>query len=120
MTAPRAMVVEDDRALQLLYTSLFEQQGWDFDLTVNAQQAIDLLGQHTYKIVFLDILLPMVSGLVVLQHIAEMPNAVDVHVVIASASPEYERYIDRVPSAEFLLKPILPGQIRRILGNHSP
>jgi len=114
------MVVEDDRALQKLYADIAQQIGWEVELAVDGQKAIDLLNTGTFHVIFLDILLPMVNGIAVLQHIADNAHLHRVHVVIASASHEYERHTEAVPSAEFLLKPVLPGQIRHILKQHHP
>ncbi len=53
--APRALLVDDSEiALQFLRRQL-ERYGLQIDLARHSDRALDLLGQHTYDLVFLDI-----------------------------------------------------------------
>ena len=111
----KAMVIEDETALRIIYERVLTKTDYEVLLARDGQQAIELLRGITPDLIFLDMLLPNISGLVVLEFIAQQPAIANhAHIVIASSSKEYEQYTSLAPSCEFILKPILPTQIRDI------
>jgi CheY-like chemotaxis protein len=109
------MVIEDETALRIIYERVLTKTDYEVLLARDGQQAIELLRGITPDLIFLDMLLPNISGLVVLEFIAQQPAIANhAHIVIASSSKEYEQYTSLAPSCEFILKPILPTQIRDI------
>lgn len=111
---PIALVVEDEPGLRALYDHTLKRAGYTTHLAPNGRAAIELLGGLQPALVVLDIHLPDVKGTEVLEYIASQPLLHGAHVIIASASHEYEQLVGLVPSAEFLLKPVLPKQILTI------
>lgn len=109
-----ALVVEDDAALRIFYTTVLERLDYTVTTAVDGQAALDELAAHTPDLIFLDMRLPMISGETVLHHIADTPALHSAYIVIASSSKEFGKYTTHVPSAEFLLKPVMPSQIREI------
>lgn len=115
MVRLKAMVIEDETALRIIYERVLTKTDYEVLLARDGHQAIEMLRGVAPDLIFLDMLLPNVSGLVVLEFIAQQPHiATHAHLVIASSSKEYEQYVSIVPSCEFILKPILPTQIRDI------
>jgi len=110
-----AVVVEDEEGLRLLYKRILENEGYDVLLATDGEEAIKLLKNHTPRIVFLDMLLPMVNGLDVLQYIAsESRLANEALVVIITSASEFEQFTGMVPCSEFVLKPLLPPRIKAL------
>lgn len=114
MTKPVALVVEDEAALRVIYDRLLRGLGWDVLLAKDGQEGIDFLTDHTPRLIFLDMLLPYVNGVQVIQFIKGQERLRNTHVVIVSSAAEYQRQIAHLHSAEFYLKPILATQIREI------
>jgi CheY-like chemotaxis protein len=111
----RALIVEDEPALQQFYLKVLEKNDYQVDLARDGRAAIDLLRAHPAPhLVLLDVRLPDMDGIGVLEYMAQDHTLQRTHVVVASAGKEYEQYIHLVPSSEFLLKPILPSQIMSI------
>jgi CheY-like chemotaxis protein len=111
----KALVVEDETALRIIYERILSKADYEVLQARDGQQAFDILRHHTPNLIFLDMLLPGVNGLDVLDYIATQPHIANhTHIVIASSSKEYEQYVGMVPSCQFVLKPILPTQIRDI------
>lgn len=109
------LVVEDETALRVIYERILTKIGCEVLLARDGQQALDILEQHTPDLIFLDMLLPGVNGVKVLEAISRTPRlAHHMQVVIASSSKDYEQMTHLVAGARFLLKPILPTQIRAI------
>lgn len=111
-----ALVVEDEAALRIIYDRLLKNAGYEVWLARDGGQAIDILENHTPQLIFLDMLLPMVNGVQVLQYLAQDDRFNKTHVVIASSSADFARHVNLVTSSEFILKPIMPSQIMNIAG----
>ena len=110
----QALIVEDDLALQNFYDRVLQRVGYEVHIAIDGEQAIEYLHNHEPDLIVLDMRLPYINGQYILDFIAEDERLADSHVVIATASQEYEQYVTKVSSAEFLLKPVLPDQIREI------
>jgi len=111
---PLALIVEDDSALRMIYRRVLDSIDYDVLEAEDGALAIELLEQHEPNILFLDILLPLVNGVDVLEYIYNTPRLHRTHIVIVSSNRQFERYADEMPSAEFILKPIRPAQIRAL------
>lgn len=115
MAALNVLVVEDETALRVIYERVLERTGSQVLLARDGHQALAILEAHTPDLIFLDMLLPGISGLEVLETIAATPRLLEhTQVVIASSSKEYEQNVHLVPGCRFILKPIMPTQIRDI------
>ncbi len=116
MSDVKVLIVEDDLALRGMYDRILHKKPWQIHQAKDGEQAITYLEQNIPHLIFLDMLLPHVSGRQVLEYIISQPRLRDaVHVVIVSSSQEYEQYVGSLPSCEFILKPILPSQIQDVL-----
>lgn len=111
---PLALVVEDDAGLCIIYQRVLASAGYDVLEAMDGEVALELLEIHTPNVIFLDILLPRVNGLVVLDFIRNTPHLQDTHVVIVSSNQRFEKEVINLSSVEFILKPIRPAQIQDI------
>jgi CheY-like chemotaxis protein len=111
----RVLVVEDEDALHLFYQRILKNCGFDsVELTRNGQEAIRYLADCEPILILLDMRMPVSSGMDVVDYIEQNPRLHGAHVVIASASQSYEQAVNRLPSAQFLLKPVIPAQLSQI------
>lgn len=107
-----ALVVEDEPALQMFYRKVLEKTNYTVQAARDGREAVAILESIPLPhLMILDIRLPDMDGIEVLEYMAQRPDLQGIHVVIASAGKEYERYLGIMPSSEFLLKPVLPTQI---------
>lgn len=109
-----ALVVEDDVAISTLYERILEQAGYDVLRAKNGEEAFQHLQAQIPALILLDMRLPGVNGVQILDYLGADARFERSHVVIATSSQEFERYTSVVTSAEFLLKPIRPQQIMAI------
>ncbi|MGB9673555.1 MAG: response regulator transcription factor [Anaerolineales bacterium] len=85
---PRILIVEDDPAMRdLLELALKQQFVPPFELKIaqNGLEALDIIQEQPPALIILDILLPQMNGLQLLQQIQDYPNRSDIRVVIISA-----------------------------------
>lgn len=116
MSRPTVLIVEDEPGLRLIYERILSHSGYEVLEAINGIEALDILQQHAPDLIFLDMLLPLVNGQQVLDFITSEPHLQHCYVVIVSSNKEFEQYASHLTHGEFVLKPILPTQIREIAG----
>lgn len=108
---PRALVVEDEPVTRRLLRSLLEERDCVVDEAVDGQEAINLLGQHDYAVVLLDIVLPRISGTVVMELLSKRkPEMLSRIIVVTGLNvDEIRKLFPTVCSA--LGKPVIPARL---------
>ncbi|WP_187355362.1 PAS domain S-box protein ['Paenibacillus yunnanensis' Narsing Rao et al. 2020] len=114
----RILVAEDHPVNQKLLLAVLEKRGYAADLAENGAQALEAAVQHRYDLIFMDVQMPVMSGLTAAARINErLPEADRPYIVAVTA---YARNEDRerckaVGMADFISKPILSAEIERVL-----
>jgi two-component system, OmpR family, response regulator TrcR len=67
----RVLLVDDERALTNLVRMALQYEGWDIDVAHDAREAVDKYRANAPDIIVLDIMLPDMDGLGVLQQIRD-------------------------------------------------
>ena len=112
----RALIVEDEQALQLLYERILTKVNYEVIMARDGNFAIQLLEDgYIPNLIILDIRMPNCNGLEVLEYLQTYPYIDEIHVVIATASSNFEDYVTMLPSCEFLLKPVLTPHLLEIV-----
>ena len=65
----RVLVVDDDADIRGLLVTAFRMKNLHVDTATDGQEAIDLLRQHSYSVVILDLFMPVTDGFAVLDMI---------------------------------------------------
>ncbi len=109
-TRPKILLV-DDEPYNLDY---LEQELEDLDLDIltaaNGQTALEMVASHSPDMIFLDIMMPVMDGFAVLEHMKANPHWAGIPVVIISAAndmPSVVRAIE-LGAEDFLPKPFNP------------
>lgn len=109
----QVFVAEDDEGLCLLFQHTLRKYDLDVVVARDGQQALEMLQTMRPALIFLDVRLPLVTGVRILEYIRSAPHLRDTPVVINSALQEFERLAN--DHEIFLLKPILPHTIRELV-----
>ena len=102
----RVLFVEDDPAVAHMYKLKLELDGYAVDLAVDGVQAVEMAMGNPPDIIFLDIRLPKMDGLGVLEALRKDERTRTVPVVILSNYSEHE-LVDRglrLGALEYLVK----------------
>jgi len=84
---PHALVVDDDQALQGLFTTLLSRNGFEVDCAPDGRLAFDQLSRHTYSVILLDLMMPDVNGFELLARMQrESPTLLPRVIVLTGAS----------------------------------
>jgi DNA-binding response OmpR family regulator len=104
--AVRVLLIEDDLDTLEMYRTRLEKDGYEVSVATDGEQGLSLATELNPDIVFLDIRLPKLDGLEVLQRLRDQESTAAVPVVILSNYGEQE-LIDRglkLGALEFLVK----------------
>jgi len=106
--SPLILVVEDNPANQKLMTWLLERQGYRVSLAVDGAQAVHRFSQQAFRMVLMDVQMPVMDGLTATRRIREQAELRDLPVIALTAgvlAEERER-AEAAGVTDFLAKPL--------------
>lgn len=112
----RVLVVEDDRGQSAFCESLLRHQGFEVEVALSAEAALDLMQTHTPDLILLDINLPDMSGIELAQLVRERHSLAHVPIVFLTGEEDMDRRAEAIAVGgdDFLSKPVRP---RHLLAN---
>ena len=122
MEKPFALIVEDDRDIVALFRHVLDVAGYHTEIVLDGKEAMERLLSHRPDIVLLDLQLPSMSGMEILQRMRADEQLCTVPVVVITA---YSHYSDSLPVEPdlLLLKPVdihqLSNLVQRLLATHG-
>lgn len=105
------LIVDDEASLRQTLARILQRAGFEVTTSTNGGEALSLLSQHSFDLVYLDIRMPDMNGLEVLQAIhAKFP---DLPVILFTAQPDLNSAVEalRRGAMDYLLKPLKPQTI---------
>jgi CheY-like chemotaxis protein len=106
--SPRAtiLVAEDDEAIRLLLVAVLSREGFTVDAVTNGAQAIERLAAGRYDVVLLDLMMPTLGGLAVIEHLEQTAEAPSPAIIVLTAvAPTQLPILDGKPIRHLLRKP---------------
>ena len=118
-TRPSVLLVEDDAEVRTSVAEILELEGFAVDTAIHGQQALDKLRSGaTPNVLLLDLMMPVMNGLELLEHLREEAELRPPPVIVLSANRGYEA--EDLGVAAIVRKPFdvdaLVGNIARVLG----
>jgi two-component system, chemotaxis family, response regulator PixH len=103
-----ALIIEDVQVDRTIFTSYLEAAGWDVFATMNGEEALTYLNTNKPDIVFLDVVLPGLSGFEICRTIKSQASLQKIPIVICSTkNTDMDRYWGLKQGADFYLsKPV--------------
>jgi signal transduction histidine kinase/CheY-like chemotaxis protein len=118
----RTLVVDDIEANRDVLGRLLAETKVDIDYACDGKEAVDMIQNTAYDIVFMDILMPVMRGdeaIHIIRHKIDQSNLFCVAISAFSLAHEVEYYID-IGFNEFIPKPFLFSDIYNCLDKFSP
>ena len=108
------LVVDDNEMNRDLFTRRLERQGYQVTVAVDGLQALEKLHQADFDLVLLDIMLPVMNGYQVLEHLKADESLSQVPVIIATSLDEADGKARcmALGADDYLTKPINPGMLK--------
>jgi len=109
----RILLAEDEEILRMLVTDTLEDEDYEVDEAEDGQQALELAIKNDYDLIVLDYMMPMLTGLEVIEAIRNKLNNKSVKILMLSAkSQSYEQEkIIQAGADYFMAKPFSPLQL---------
>jgi DNA-binding NtrC family response regulator len=99
---PRLLVADDEKNLRELYKTELEDEGYEVDTASNATDVLQLLEKGEYNVIILDIKMPGMSGIDLLQKI--MARDKRQPVILNTAYPSYRDNFMTWPAEAYVVK----------------
>jgi DNA-binding response OmpR family regulator len=117
---PLVLIVDDEPGILKILTIQLKHSGCDVVSTTEGAEAVGLVRSKNPDIVLLDVLMPDVSGLEVLDQVREFSN---VPVIIFTANPKIVEIAAQIGANECIPKPCDPDwlteKIKEIVSNNK-
>ena len=112
---PRILVVDDEERIQTACQRLLAQEGCDVAVADNGIQGLKMIEEDHFDIVLLDLMMPGLSGLEVLEDVkARHPDTVII-VITGYATLEHSIESMKRGAFDFLAKPFAPQDLRVVI-----
>jgi DNA-binding response OmpR family regulator len=117
----RILVVDDEADTVSLLEMTLELAGYRVEVASSGEDALRMLGEDTYDLVLLDIMMPHLSGLDVLHRLYENPKPSPPVVILTARTRTEDRERSQgLGAAGYLVKPVTRGDlldtIQKLLG----
>ena len=117
------LIIDDEASLRKTMARILQRAGYEVTTAANGQEGFDLVSEHMFDLVYLDIRMPDISGLDLLKTIhAKFP---ELPVILFTAQPDLNSAVEAVRSGatDYLLKPLKPQVVidrtKAILQQHQ-
>ena len=112
---PRVLIVDDDTDIRGLLGEALSRWGYDPTLAANGREAIDLISRQIFDAALVDIWMPEMDGLQVLEQIKRHDPALEV--VMLTGNPMVETAVQALKSGayDYLMKPLNLDELQHIL-----
>ena len=87
---PKVLVVDDDKGLCTLYQLTMEQEGYEVYTANQGEEGLSKALEIKPDVVLLDIMMPMIHGLNVLDILKATPETKDLKIIVLSALSDEE------------------------------
>ncbi len=111
----RVLIVDDDPQVRSILATALAQKSLSVDQATNGREAIEMLHEHTYAAVLLDLMMPHVDGFGVLDAIkTDLPDP-PVVLIVTGASRELIERLDTQRIHGVVRKPFDPLEVASIV-----
>ena len=120
-TDVRVLIVDDEPDILLMMRLSLEAQGFETALAADGERAVERLSTEDFDVVLLDVMMPVLDGWGVLEHVRQSPRQSPPIIVVSAktADRDVARAL-RLGAAEYLTKPFdlsaLSDVIHRVVG----
>ena len=120
----KILVIDDEQGIRDLLDTLLSRKGYDVVLADNGQKGLELLRRERPDIMVLDLKMPGMNGLTVLQQVRSLNPQQPVIILTGGGTPEAEQQVRALGVTEFVEKEFslhhLGESLHRLLNPPDP
>lgn len=108
----RILIVDDEKNIRLTLSHALEPLGIETKTAANDEEALAMLERGEFDLMLLDLKMPGMGGMEVLQRVREIRPEIRVIIITAFGTIESAVEAMKLGAVEFLQKPFAPKEIR--------
>lgn len=108
------LVVDDEANIRLTMSRTLQSLASEVHTAVNGEEAVEKVKKTAYGLIFLDLKLPGMDGLSVLEKVSGIRPSARVIMITAHGSIDSAVSAMKLGSVDFLQKPFSPSEIRKV------
>jgi CheY-like chemotaxis protein len=113
----RALVVDDEPTLRLGFAYALTSKSTVVETAASGRLALERLANSNYDIMFLDLRMPEMDGIGVIENLRGQGNQIPIVLCSAALSPNAAVRAIRHGVVHFLLKPVRPVDLRQVMAS---
>jgi DNA-binding response OmpR family regulator len=115
MNSESILITDDEPGIRLMFRTALELDGFRVSEAADGQEALDAIRHETPDLVVLDLNMPRIDGMAVLEQLKTLPTARRPRVIILTAFGSISAAVKatRLGALDFLEKPITPIDLRQ-------
>ncbi|MFI8575912.1 response regulator transcription factor [Rossellomorea aquimaris] len=109
----RILIAEDEEVLRMLMVDTLEDEGHELDEAADGREAVDHIMDNDYDLILLDYMMPLLTGLEVIERVRNSPEKRTVKIMMVSAkSQQSDKDLVLKSGADyFIAKPYSPAEL---------
>jgi DNA-binding response OmpR family regulator len=109
----RILIAEDEEVLRMLMVDTLEDEGHELDEAADGKEAIEHIMENDYDLILLDYMMPLYTGLEVIEKVRKSPDKSTVKIMMVSAkSQQTDKDLVLKSGADyFIAKPYSPAEL---------
>lgn len=120
----KVLLIDDEQSIRDLLDTLLQRKGYDVVLAANGQKGLELFRRERPDVIVLDLKMPGMDGLTVLQKIRSLDLKKPVIVLTGAGTAEAEQQVRALGATEYIEKEFslhrLGDSLRRLLITSKP
>ncbi|MCL2102917.1 MAG: sigma-54 dependent transcriptional regulator, partial [Syntrophorhabdaceae bacterium] len=111
----RILIADDDESIRWILNKTVTGMGFEADLAEDGDKALAMLAKNNYVAAFMDVRMPGVEGIEVLERVQARKSPARFYILTAVRRPDIAARASRAGAAEFLTKPFELSKIEELL-----
>ncbi|MCA9263426.1 MAG: sigma-54-dependent Fis family transcriptional regulator [Planctomycetales bacterium] len=109
------LLVDDDDELREDMTRYFSRRGYQVSDCGDGQQALDMCDRRAFDVIILDMMMPRMTGLELMEKLRERGNEAEIVMLTGQATVEKAVDAMKLGAREFLTKPVSLKELDRLI-----
>ncbi len=117
MPIPKILVIEDEELVRKVVEFRLKKEGYDVYPAKDGGEALELIEQHQFDVILVDIMIPYVGGLEITQKVKSDPKTASTQIIVVSANGLENVILEAfaLGADDFIAKPFnLPELMMRV------
>ena len=115
MDQPRILVVDDEENIRFTVSQALASLPVEIDTAVDGQQALNKVAAGKFAVILLDLRMPGIDGMHVLERLRESRPEIPIVIITAHGTIELAVEAMKFGAIEFLQKPFVPNDVRSLV-----